>query len=678
MGMAAFPHELTRGKRPRCWIWLTAGVLLAVCGAWHERSFIRHLAHETKVHYFSGSSARQGTETLAGEMHPVLQPGEQASLGQAIRLSFCGDLILLRDAVENGYDETRREYDYAPMFQEVSEYWKSADLAVGVFEGPMAGGEKGYSSGTVVDGIPLHLNYPDCFAQNIKDAGIGLVTTANNHLLDMGVEGAMRTLDVLDSVGLDHLGSYRDARERGSVKIRMVRGKKIAFVAYTYGSNRYKEDFFLSPENRHLTRFLAKPGSPHLETCRRQVREDFMRIRAEHPDLIVVLPHIGTQFLHTADACQKYWTDVFVQEGADLIIADHSHAVQPLEWRKKEDGRNVLVVHCPGNFVNSSARYDGDASMLVEAYLNPESGEPFAAAVLPIYAYCGAYCGKRHAWMGLPLYKAFRAPEWQDRLSRYEELRLQAVHETITQVALGHKLSADQAQERYYSIAGCGYKRTPVPPLELSPDDRGSLIAKAIQEAGSVAFVGDSVTEGTKNGGYGWYEPLAAAFPEKRILKYAKGGMTSCWFRENSADIAKLGADLYVLAYGCNDIRYRNATRCAMTAADYIANVDALVQEVRKANPGARFALIAPWQSAPHDPPCKCTREEKDRLYAEYTEALQRYCRQNGLLFIDPNPYICQKRAQRYWNACMKDHIHPDAHTGIRLYSVSVLKSSIQ
>lgn len=141
--MATFPHGLTRGKRPQCWIWLTAGVLAAVYGAWHERSFIRHLAHETKVHYFSGASARQGAETPANEMHPVLQAGEQASLGLAIRLSFCGDLILLRDAVENGYDETAGTYDFSPMFQGVSEYWKAADLAVGVFEGPMGERRKG-------------------------------------------------------------------------------------------------------------------------------------------------------------------------------------------------------------------------------------------------------------------------------------------------------------------------------------------------------------------------------------------------------------------------------------------------------------------------------------------------------------------------------------------------------
>ena len=650
-------------------------VLLAACAGWHERGFIRRLAHETKVHYFGISSPTLGTILPADEMYPVLQKDEREKLGKAIRLSFCGDLILLRDAVENGFNETTGTYDFSPMFKEVAEYWKSADLAVGVFEGPMAGEERGYSTSCYGDGIPLHLNFPDAFARNIKDAGIGLVTTANNHMLDMGEEGAVRTLDVLEAVGLDHLGTYRTVQEHDAVEIRHVCGKKVAFVAYTYGSNGYPPEYFLSPDRKHLTRYLAAPGSPFQAASMAQVREDFRRIRAENPDLIVAMPHIGTQFLHAADGCQKFWTDVFVQEGADIIMVDHSHAVQPVEWRRKANGRNALVAYCPGNFVNSYTAYDGDASMLVEVYLDPASGEPFAAAVIPVYAYCGSYGGKDHQWQGLPLYKAFRDEKWQGRLSHRDELRLQEVHRIVTKAALGHELSADQLQERYYTLAGQGYKRNPVPALELQPSDRAGEIIKAVQAAGCVAFVGDSVTEGTKNGGYGWFEPLAAAFPGKRIMKFAKGSMTSCWFREKRAEIAALHADLYVLAYGCNDIRYRDPARCAMTAADYIANVDALVQSVRKECPQARLAYIAPWHSAPYDPVCKCSREEKDRLYAVYTAALQQYCGQNEILFIDPNPYIDGKRARRFWNSCMKNHIHPDADAGIRLYSEGVVRT---
>lgn len=456
-----------------------------------------------------------------------------------------------------------------------------------------------------------------------------------------------------------------------------MRGKRIAFLAYTYGSEGCSDDFFFAPEHRHLTRFLAAIGSPLLTACREQVAADFERVRAKHPDLIVVLPHIGAEFRHEADATQKYWADVFVQEGADIVMVDHSHAVQPVEWRKRADGRNVLVVYCPGNFVNSSARFDGDASMLVEAYLNPESGEPFAAAVMPLYGYCGAYGGQNRVWIGLPLYKAFRSHEWQNRLSRRDELRLQEVHRIVTRAALGHELSADQVQERFYTLAGQGYKRNPVPPLELTAEDGASGIVKAIQASASVAFVGDGVTEGTANGGYGWYEPLAAAFPEKRIMKFAESRATSCRFRERRAEIAALHADLYVLAYGCNDIRYRDAAGCAMTAADYIANVDALVQAVRAATPQAVLAFIAPWHVAPHDPECPCPKPDRDCLYAGYTTALRQYCVQSGILFLDPNPHIAGKRAQRYWNICMKDHIHPDASAGIRLYCEGVVKAAL-
>ena len=56
------------------------------------------------------------------------------------------------------------------------------------------------------------LNFPDEFASAVKKSGIDLVSTANNHLLDKGKEGALRTLDVLDNVGLEHTGSYRNQK----------------------------------------------------------------------------------------------------------------------------------------------------------------------------------------------------------------------------------------------------------------------------------------------------------------------------------------------------------------------------------------------------------------------------------------------------------------------------------
>ena len=167
-------------------------------------------------------------------------------LDNAVRLSFVGDLILLRPQVDNAYDAESDMYDFSPLFQYTEKYFKEADLAMGVFEGPTAGGGE-YSTSAFDDGIPLRLNFPDSFAEAVKNAGIKYVSTANNHLLDRGTTGATRTLNVLDKTGLMHSGSYRSAmeKENNHVFLIEVRGLKLALLTYTYGVSNHKLRFFL-------------------------------------------------------------------------------------------------------------------------------------------------------------------------------------------------------------------------------------------------------------------------------------------------------------------------------------------------------------------------------------------------------------------------------------------------
>ncbi|MFR3323636.1 MAG: CapA family protein [Oscillospiraceae bacterium] len=51
-------------------------------------------------------------------------------------------------------------------------------------------------------------------AYDAKDAGFDLLSTANNHCRDKGLDGLYRTLDVLDEAGLAHVGTYRSQAER--------------------------------------------------------------------------------------------------------------------------------------------------------------------------------------------------------------------------------------------------------------------------------------------------------------------------------------------------------------------------------------------------------------------------------------------------------------------------------
>jgi poly-gamma-glutamate capsule biosynthesis protein CapA/YwtB (metallophosphatase superfamily) len=76
-------------------------------------------------------------------------------------------------------------------------------------------------------------------------------------------------------------------------------------LAYTFGSNGYTEDYFLQ-ENPSLTSILVDPASQYFSEVKANVLSDFQKIKKmkDPPDLIVVLPHMGTQFIHTTDTFQ--------------------------------------------------------------------------------------------------------------------------------------------------------------------------------------------------------------------------------------------------------------------------------------------------------------------------------------------------------------------------------------
>ena len=89
----------------------------------------------------------------------------------------------------DAYDSQAGAYDYKPMIRFAKPWIEQADYAVVNLETTFAGGPD-YS------GFPA-FNTPDALGDALKDAGFDLVSTANNHCLDRGYDGMLRTLDVL-------------------------------------------------------------------------------------------------------------------------------------------------------------------------------------------------------------------------------------------------------------------------------------------------------------------------------------------------------------------------------------------------------------------------------------------------------------------------------------------------
>ena len=156
-------------------------------------------------------------------------------LGQApavpateVSLLFAGDAMQHKAQIQSA--KQGEAYDYSPCFADITHEIAAADYAVVNLESPIGG--QPYT------GYPC-FSAPDEFPIALQNAGFDLFLTANNHCLDRYTQGAIRTLHMLDSIGADHIGTYdsKDSFERFYPFITSIKGIRIAFLNYTYGTN---------------------------------------------------------------------------------------------------------------------------------------------------------------------------------------------------------------------------------------------------------------------------------------------------------------------------------------------------------------------------------------------------------------------------------------------------------
>ncbi len=593
------------------------------------------------------------------------------SYENAFRILFCGDLILLEDQVKRAFDGQR--YDFDDMFEFTRKYISAADFSIGVFEGPLGGDSNSYSQSNYGDGKKLRLNFPDEFVDAIKNAGFDLVTTATNHILDMKLAGLSRTIDVLREKKLDFIGTYKSAEDKESSRVKLIEkgGIKFAVLAYTYGTNRFSNGRILSEESlTHITSLTARRDIPEFEDVLAAVKKDFELAKSYNPDLIIVLPHWGSQFTDQPNSNQRYWRKTFIELGADIILGDHTHSVQPAKI-ETVDGRKTFTLYSPGNYANIYREHDGDASLMVEVYIDRETKKILGGAIIPMWTRATLSGNYRP----LPIYKILTDEKLGREISTFELERVSYVLKHITQVALGTELNENLIQERYFFDEE-GFQRKKVEPLTISDELIKGKFFTAIQAAQNVCFVGDSVTLGSKNGGVPWYEPIAP-FIKGTIFNASFNGATlkRLISEEFLSKIAAAPADLFVIAIGTNDVRYRNEKICAMTPREYIDCLKVLRGEILKNTPAAKFIFIAPWTSTDGDKFCSMKYGDKVKMNNQYTDALKVFCEVTGDIFINANAHIDSILNVRPHRDYLKDWIHPNANRGVQLYSEAVLKS---
>jgi poly-gamma-glutamate capsule biosynthesis protein CapA/YwtB (metallophosphatase superfamily) len=239
-------------------------------------------------------------------------------------------------------------FDFRRCYAEVKSYLSGADFTIGNIETVFAGANRKYT------GYPM-FNTPEDYLDAVKEAGFDFLVSANNHSLDRGESGALRTLEVLDNYGFGHTGTYANLKDRDSIRIVNINGLRMAILNYTYGTN-------------GIPIPAGKPWIINIIDST-LIADDVIKARKLKPDLVTVFFHWGLEYQHEPCDSQRYALRAAISGGADIVLGSHPHVIQPVEYFKTQGDATLdsgFVIWSMGNFISNQYQRYCDAGMILD------------------------------------------------------------------------------------------------------------------------------------------------------------------------------------------------------------------------------------------------------------------------------------------------------------------------
>ncbi len=218
----------------------------------------------------------------------------------SLTLAFVGDVMLGRGIERKGADPFALS---APTL-------RRADLAFANLECPLT--DRPFSVEKVVRlrANPQRVGW-------LKGAGIDVVSVANNHTSDCGLDGFLDTVRILNDAGIGAAGA-------GELVVRKVGKVRVGFLAYT--------DFPL----------YACPAVSIASVA--SVKRDVVRAQSE-ADIVVTSFHWGVEGTSQVMPRQRELARAALEAGSTLVVGSGPHMVQELSTKKG------TVAYSLGDFV---------------------------------------------------------------------------------------------------------------------------------------------------------------------------------------------------------------------------------------------------------------------------------------------------------------------------------------
>jgi poly-gamma-glutamate synthesis protein (capsule biosynthesis protein) len=169
----------------------------------------------------------------------------------------------------------------------------------------------------------------------LQQLSINIVSLANNHFFDLGPEGAEHTIQLLDEMGIKHIGAGRNLEEAQRPVVETINEKKVAFLAFCDWRN---ETVGWCP--------FATEDQPGVNPMYDDYVVDEIKKYKAQSDYVVVMPHWGKEHTWVTTNHVYAMAKKMRKAGADLILGSHPHRVQPVVNYK-----HASVAYSMGNFL---------------------------------------------------------------------------------------------------------------------------------------------------------------------------------------------------------------------------------------------------------------------------------------------------------------------------------------
>ncbi|MCW6681904.1 CapA family protein [Aerococcaceae bacterium NML160702] len=293
------------------------------------------------------------------------------------------------------------DYDFYPMIAKIAPFTQYADITIANLEIPAAYPQ--YE----VSGYP-QFNMSKDILEDLKEAGIDIVSNGTNHTLDLWGEGALASIQNLKEAGLMYVGSYESWEDKQTPRIIDRNSIKLGFLTYSYGTNGMP-----IPEGQeHLISLIDLP-----------VMLEEVAALKQQVDAVVVTLQLGEEYETLPNENQNYVFQALADAGVSLILGGHPHVLQPIAWFN--DGQ-TYAIYSQASFMSGQREADNKQGGITEVTFKRQADgavQVIAPKFMPIYM-LGIEAEKMYETVPLADYTTYAIPDgatwWQ---TLYERMR---------------------------------------------------------------------------------------------------------------------------------------------------------------------------------------------------------------------------------------------------------------